>query len=111
MSAEDHKALVRDYIEEVWNQGNLSRADELFAADYRRYTATTAAALSRDAQKQRIAGLRAAFPDVHLTIEDLLVEGDRVALRLTIRGTHQGVFQGIAPSGKQIVVAALDLVR
>ena len=111
MSAEDHKALVQDYIEDVWNQGNLNRADELFAADYRRYTAPTAAPLSRDAQKQRIAGLRAAFPDVHLTIEDLLVEGDRVACRVSVRGTHQGVFQGIAPTGKQIVVAALDLLR
>ena len=111
MSVENHKALIQDYIEEVWNQGNLSRADDLLAADYRRYPAPTAAALSRDAQKQRIAALRAAFPDVHLTIEDLLIEGDRVAFRVTVRGTHQGAFQGIAPTGKQVVIAALDLVR
>jgi predicted ester cyclase len=111
MSAEDLKALVRDYIEEMWNQGNLSRADDLLAAHYRRYTVPTAAPLSRDAQKQRIAALRAAFPDMHVTIEDLLVEGDRVACRVSVHGTHQGVFQGIAPTGKQVVVAALDLVR
>ena len=111
MSAEDNKALIRHYIEEVWNKGKLTVADDLLAPHYRRYSAPTAEPLARDAQKQRIAGLRAAFPDLYATIEDLIVEGDGVAVRLTVRGTHRGVFQGIAPSGKQVVVAALDLVR
>jgi len=84
MSAAAHKALVFHYIEEVWNKGNLALTDNLFALHYRRYSAPTAEPLARDAQKHRIAGLRAAFPDMHVTIEDLLVEGDCVAVRVTV---------------------------
>ena len=111
MSTEDNKSLVRRYVEQVLNRGNMAVVDELIAADYKRYISPTAASLTVDVQKQRLAGIRAAFPDWHLTIEELIAEGDRVAFRATIRGTHKGVFQNIAPTGKQVMVSALDIVR
>jgi len=62
-------------------------------------------------QEQRIIDFQAAFPDLHFTIEDLVAEGDRVVFRATMRGTHQGLFRDIAPTGRPIAVAVLDIVR
>jgi predicted ester cyclase len=114
MLAEENKALVRRYIEVVWNQRNIAALDELLAPNYQRYVSATAAPLSSEGQRQRIAGFHTAFPDLQFAIEDLLAEGDRVTFRATLRGTHQGLFpflQGIAPTGKQITISVLDVVR
>lgn len=54
---------------------------------------------------------RAAFPDMHDTIEDMLAEGDKVAVRVTVQGTHRGEFQGIAPTGRQISFAGFAIFR
>lgn len=111
MSAEDNKSLVHRYVEQILNLGNMAVADELLAPNYKRYISPTAAPLTAEVQKQRLAGIRAAFPDWKLTIEDMIEQGDRVAFRATVRGTHQGAFQSIAPTGKQVTVSALDIVR
>jgi steroid delta-isomerase-like uncharacterized protein len=111
MSAEDNKALVRRYIEEVWHKKNSAAVDEFLSANYQRHTSPNAAPLNRDGQKQRLAGLRAAFPDITITLEEIFAEGDRVAFRSTIRGTHLNTFQGIAPSGRSVTVSLLDIVR
>jgi predicted ester cyclase len=55
--------------------------------------------------------MRAAFPDLHLSVEDVITEGDRVAFRGVVRGTHQGAFLGIPPTGKQATIFAFDVVR
>ena len=90
MSTEENESLVRRYVEQILNRGNMAVADELLAADYRRHISPTTAPLSVDVQKQRLAGIRTAFPDWHLTVEDMIADGDRVAFRATIRGTHKG---------------------
>ncbi len=111
MSAEANKSLVRRYIQEVWQKRNIAAVDAFLAPNYRRHLSPTAAPLTRDGQRQRLAGFRAAFPDIQLAIEDVFAEGDRVAFRSTMRGTHHGIFQGIAPTGKHVTVALLDVVR
>ncbi len=111
MSTEENKSLVRRYVEEVLNGGKLEVLDDMLSPHYKRYLSPTAAPLTPEVQKQRLAGFRAAFPDIHLTIEDLIAEGDRVAFRMTLRGTHQGTFQGIAPTDKQVIVFAFDVVH
>ena len=57
------------------------------------------------------SGCHAAFPDLHLTIEDLIADGDLVVARMTLHGTHQGSFQGLAPTNKHVSVFAVDVVR
>ena len=111
MSAAAHRALLARYVEEVWDKGNLAALDDFLAPDYRRHGSPTAAPLTRDGQKQRLAAFRAGFPDAALTLEDVLAEGDRVAFRSTLRGTHAGEFLGVAPTGARVAVALLDVVR
>ena len=109
MSTEQNKSIVRRYIEEAWNKGNVSIMDELMTADYARYT--PGGVLDRASQKQRINGFRAAFPDLHLNIKDMLAERDRVMFRVTVTGTHQNPFQGIPPAGQQVSVEGIDVAR
>ncbi len=111
MSAEDNKALVRRYVQEILIGGDMAHADEFFAPGYRRYTSASTPPLSAEAQKQRLAGMRAAFPGWQITLEDLIAEGDLVAFRVTIRGTHQAPFLSIPPTGKSISIWGLDVVR
>ena len=111
MSTEENKAHVCLYLEEAWNKGNVGIIDELMASDYARYMSGPAQPLNREGQKQRITAFRKAFPDLHLTIDDLIAEGDKVMFRITVRGTHQGAFMGISPTGKPVTVTAIDIAR
>ncbi len=111
MSTEENLSLARQYIEQFLNRGNMAIADNILSPDYRRYLSPSSTPLNVDQQKQRIAGLRAAFPDLHVTIEDVLVEGDRVAVRVVLHGTQRGAFLGIPPTGKPVTVFALDVIR
>lgn len=111
MSTEANKATVRRYLEEAWNKGNVGIIDELMANDYARYMSGTASPLDREWQKQRISAFRKGLPDLHLSIEDMIAEGDRVVFRITIRGTHQGPLMGVPATGKQVTVTAIDVAR
>jgi predicted ester cyclase len=104
MSAEENKAIVRRYIEEAVNKGNLAIIDELLSPDYRNPTAPSAARPDSGAAryKQGVAGTRAAFPDVEVTFDCMVAEGDLVAYQGTWRGTHLGPWRGIAPTGKRV---------
>jgi steroid delta-isomerase-like uncharacterized protein len=111
MSTEENKAIVRRYLDEAWIKKNVSVIDELMASDYARYLPGQPKPLDREGQKQRIAGFHKAMPDLDFVVDDLFAEGDRVVFRVTIRGTHQGAFMGVAPTGKQVTVTAIDIAR
>jgi predicted ester cyclase len=105
------KALVRSYIEEVWTRGNLDAVDRFLSPNYRRHLSPTAEPLLLDGQKQRLAGFHSAFPDIRIIIEDVFSEDDYVIFRSTMSGTHRGIFQGIEPTGKSVVVTLIDIIR
>jgi len=111
MSTEENQSLVRHYVDQFVNRGNMAVADEILSPDYRRYISPSTPPLTAEQQKQRIAGMRAAFPDLHVSVEDMITEGDRVAFRGVVRGTQQGAFLGLAPTGKQVTVFAFDVIR
>ncbi len=111
MSTESNKALVRRYVQEILVDGKMASAGEFLAPNYRRYTSATAAALDVENQIKRLMGIRAALPDIQVTTEDLFAEGDRVTLRVTIRGTHKGSFLNIPPTGKSVMIWGLDIIR
>lgn len=107
MSTEDNKALVRRGFEEIWNRGNLAVIDEFIAPNYVDHEPTTTLQ-GPEAHKQFVLMYRSAIPDLHITIEDQIAEGDKVVTRWTARGTHQGPLMGIPPTGKQAVVTGID---
>src|SRR5215216_3844008 len=84
MSAERNKAIARR-VYEIVSTGDFGRAEEIEAPE--------------------------SFPDLSITVEDVMAEGDRVAARVVMRGTHRGEFQGIAPTGKRVEVKAIDMFR
>jgi steroid delta-isomerase-like uncharacterized protein len=103
MSVEENKALVRRFVEEFWNEGNMATADELMAVDAEIHM-PTGEVVNLDGLKSFASTFRGSFPDWHSTFEELIAEGDRVAERWTGRGSHQGELQGIPPTGKRVEV-------
>ncbi|MEW6300903.1 MAG: ester cyclase [Thermodesulfobacteriota bacterium] len=100
-TAEQHKALVRRYFEEIVRKGNLEAIPDLVAPNIVfRGPYTPQPVQGIDAFKELIAMLHAAFADFHIIEEDMIVEGDTVASRWTASGTHKGEFMGTGPSGK-----------
>lgn len=108
---EVNKSLVTRYIEEIWYRKRIDVLDDFLAPNYKRYLSPLTEPLSLGGQKQRLAGFLTAFPDVQLKVEDLVADGDRVAFRSTMQGTHQGVFQGLQPTGKKFSVFLVDVIR
>ncbi len=111
MSTEQNKQTVRRYLDEVWNLGRIDASAAYLAPGYLRHGAPGTEPLDIEGQRVRLQGFRTAFPDVSLVIEDMVAEGDMVAFRFTMSGTHHGPFQGIGPTGRRISVPGLDLVR
>ncbi len=110
--ATEYQSLVHRVIEEFWNQGQLALADELFAAEYVRYDpAAPNIGTGPDAAREVAAAYHAAFPDLRLSIGDLLADGDKVVLRWTARGAHRGELRGIAPTGKEITTTGITIWR
>jgi steroid delta-isomerase-like uncharacterized protein len=110
MSTETHKALCQRIVAEVM-RGNLDAAGELLTTDYSDHADPLGTPPGAESAKQRWAMLRTAFPDGRITIEDMIAEGDKVAVRFTFRGTHTGDFMGMPPSGKQVAVTGIDINR
>src|SRR5919108_290176 len=111
MSAEMNKVIVRRFVEEVQNGGDLTVVDELAAPGYVNHSAPPGVPADREGLKQLTAMFRRAFPDGRMTIEDMVAEGDRVATRKTFRGTHQGELMGIPPTGQAVAIGLIDIVR
>ncbi len=111
MSTEQNKTIVRQLIEEVWNKGNLSRAEALISASFVDHTAPPGLAPGLEGFKQMYSMFRAAFPDLQISIEDQIAEGDKVVGRVTLHGTHQGDFRGMSPTGKAITVTGIRIDR
>jgi steroid delta-isomerase-like uncharacterized protein len=109
---EENKAVVRRFLEEIFEGGDLELVDELFAPDYVLHDPILPEEVrGPDGVKQYVSMYRTAYPDTNFTVEDQITEGDRVVTRWTGRGTHQGELMGIAPTGEQVTVASVEFDR
>lgn len=111
-SAEDEIAVVRRIPEEIMTAGNAAAIEEVFAAEFVEHNPTLGEIHGPDGFRDRVyAPLRGGFSDLEITAEDLIADGDRVVLRATIRGTHDGEFNGIEATGNTIDIPAIAVHR
>ncbi len=108
---EQNKAAIRQFISTVFNDHEVSRAGDFFAADFRDHSPWPEMPATVEGFKQGLRSMLEAFPDMTYEIEDLVAEGDLVAIRGALRGTHRGQFIGQPPTGKRVTVPLLDIIR
>jgi steroid delta-isomerase-like uncharacterized protein len=108
--SEANKAHIRRVIEEVYNRGDLAVVDEVAASDLVIH-ASSQDIRGREGAKQYVTALRAGFPDLRFTIEDQVAEGDQVVTRWSACGTHEGTFEGIPATGRQVRLVGADIDR
>jgi steroid delta-isomerase-like uncharacterized protein len=112
MDSQQNKAILQRYFEEAWNKGRLEVLDEIVASNYVNHDpAVPGLPPGPEGLKPIMAGFRAAFPDLHFTIEAMIAEGDQVVTRWTMRGTHLGEFIGLPPSSKQVTCGGIQIER
>jgi len=108
--SEENKRIARKVFEDILTEGNLALADELVASDYVGHTPLLELH-GPEGAKEFDAMLHQAFPDLEITVEDQIAEGDRVATRWTARGTHEGEFQDIPPTGRRVEFSGIAIFR
>ena len=111
--SEENKALARRFMDEVYNKGNVDFIDEIVASTYVVYDPNNPGGISGGVEgaKQFVEMYRSAFPDLQITVEDLIAEGEKVVTRWTARGTHRGQLTGIPPSGNRVEVTGISIDR
>jgi steroid delta-isomerase-like uncharacterized protein len=110
--SEQNKAIVRKSFDELFSRGDLDVADAVFASDYVGHDPALPQPIRGPAEFKRFVTMyRTAFPDLQLTIDDQLADGDLVATRFTARGTHRGPLMGIPPTGRKVTVTGISIDR
>ena len=99
--------IVRRFVEQAFNNGNLEVADECLAEDFVRHDPDMGDVRGREKYKKFMEMNRTAFPDYHETIENIIEQGDTVMYRWTLRGTQEGEFMGVTPTGNEIEVTGM----
>jgi predicted ester cyclase len=112
MSTEENKAIVRRFYEEVMNRGNVELLDELMAPDFEDHgEALFGSPRGREVIRQGIVATHGILPDLHVSLEDMVAEGDMVGVRGTMRCTHQGEWLGVAPTGNELTWKGIAMFR
>jgi steroid delta-isomerase-like uncharacterized protein len=107
---EANKALVRRFVDEIFLRHDFAAVDELLTDDFTPHTWGDMPA-GRDGLKQAITRVSAGLSDAHMTIDDVIAEGDRVAVRLTSSATQTGEFMGMPPGGKRYEIGEIHIFR
>ena len=109
MALEDHKALVSEFYERLWNRWDTAAVSEVLSPNIRFRGSLGIEKRGHEGFIEYVEFIQAAFPDFHNTVEEIIAEGDRVAVRLTYRGTHQGEIFGVPPTNRRIEYAGVAL--
>ena len=116
MNADENKIVVRRFYEELWNERKVEVAEEIIAADcvthqLRAGAGDAGTPRTPELIKQHIAAWLAGFPDLHFTVEQLIADGDRVVSYSRMRGTHTGMWLGLAPTGREVSLPMIVIQR
>jgi steroid delta-isomerase-like uncharacterized protein len=108
--SEQNKTLARRWFEDLFSRGNLDAANEILSAEFVDHL-THEDERGLEELKAYVTIYRAAFPDIQDTLEQIVAEGDKVVVRWTSRGSHQGEFMGAAPTGRHVTFTGMRLFR
>ena len=111
MVSDDNKKLALRFYEEIFNRGNVDAADELIASDVIDHNPLPGLPPGREGAKLLFGMFHTAFSGLHVTVDDLIAEGDKVVARGTMRGAHTGTFMNIPPTGKEFMIDWIDIYR
>jgi len=113
MPTEQHKALTRRVVEEIWNKGDLFAIDQLFTRDFVLHDPANPLVKTRQDYEQLVTAYRRAFPDLRFAIEDQIAEGNLVMTWWGARGTHTGPLFGYTPTEKPVMFTGvtIDLIH
>lgn len=111
MSTEERKAMIRRFLDEAFNKRNLAIADEILSSNYIFHAATGSQLNGPTAWKQFISETHNAFPDINCNVENIACDGDILAVRVSLTGTHTGLFRGIPATGKKVAIQEATFFR
>ena len=111
MSVEKNKKLIRSYIEEVVNTGNVELMEKFISPDYVEVHEGKRYEVGIQGAKDHIVGVRETYPDLTLTVDQQIAEGDWVATCITAKGTHKGSWLGMKPTGKQVSFTGVNIEK
>jgi steroid delta-isomerase-like uncharacterized protein len=110
MSLEENKAIARRWNDELWSKGNVAAVDELMATNFVWHTSFAGVAPDREGFKQSAAYL-SSFSEMNCVAEDMVADGDKVAVRWTWSGKHTGEYMGMAPTGKRVTMTGISIIH
>ena len=111
MSTETNKAIILRMVQQVWNEGRIDLVEEFFEEDYVEFIVGQPPRTGYELVRQAVELVRNTYPDFVLSIDEQVAEGDSIAARWTLTGTHEGEFYGIPPTGKQIKQSGATFYR
>lgn len=111
MTAEENKAVIQRAYDELWNERNIDVVDELVTEDFLNHAAPPDRQRGRPGLKDVVRMFEVAFPDFRYEVEDVISEGEKVAVRDVFRGTHEGDFMGIPATGERVTMEAIHIYR
>lgn len=111
MSLEENKAIARRWNDEIWSKGNMAAVDGLMADNFVWLNAPPGVASDREGFKQFQTGALGAFSEMNCNVEDMVAEGEKVAVRWTWSGKHTGDYMGMAPTGKKVTITGVSIIR
>jgi steroid delta-isomerase-like uncharacterized protein len=110
-STEKNKVVARRFGEEVWGRGDLQAAEDVLAEAFIEHNPAPGQGPGREGHTRVLKVWRASFPDLTITVDDMLADGDRVALRWTAHATHRGELMGMPATGRQVTLTGIDILR
>jgi predicted ester cyclase len=111
MLTSNNKLIIRRYIDEVINTGNVDKIEDFISPDYTEVYEGKRYPLGIKGAREHILGVRQTYPDLELTVERQIAEDDWVATTIVARGTHRGVWLGIKPTGKVLAYSGVNIDR
>lgn len=111
MTVHENKLLVRRYYEEVVNTGDVSALADFISPRYVEVYGEQRHSVGLEGARSHVLGVRETYPDLRLTVEQQIAEGEWVVTRVTARGTHRGIWLGMRPTGKRVEMTAVNIDR